>query len=105
MEKKAQDNWFLGLILAEYARQLDEGIAAAYAGLAEHKETATPIRVWLPFPVGPLIQNRSPTESDPAHQWEWESAQPRIPALRELEEVMRRFRGFVDAVQGGDDGG
>lgn len=95
---------YLGLLLAEYARQLDEGIAAAYAGLADHEAKIAPIRVWRPFPLGPLTQDRSPTEADPIHQWEWESPKPRIPALGKLEAAIERFRDLVDRIQGGQDG-
>lgn len=105
MGRKAQDNYFLGLVLAEYLRQLEAGIASAYAALPDKQEHKEAIRVWRPFPAGPLCPLEFPTESDPATAWEWETPRARVPALGELEEVMKRFRGFVDAMQGGDDGG
>jgi hypothetical protein len=95
---------YLGLLLAEYARQLDEGIAAAYAGLADKQEVIGAMRVWRPFPVGPLLQDRDPTDDDPPVQWEWETPKPRILALGTLEATIERFKGLIDRIEGGQDG-
>lgn len=91
----------LRLLLAEYARQLDEGIAAAYAAMEDQIKIRA-IRVWLPFPRGPIMPTEFPTEADPPEQWEWESTKV-LPGLAPLEAAIRRFRDLVTTLEGGQD--
>lgn len=93
-------NYYLALLLGEYLRQMDEGIAAAYDALADQTKI-TPLRVWRPWPSGPIAPQGQPTADTPPEQWEWNENQKGLPALAALEAAIGRFRWLVDQIEGG----